>query len=191
MDQRRTDTRTQLQAVALELFAERGYDSTSLREIAERLNITKAAVYYHFRSKDEILVSLITDFLDRLDDLSSWGETQPRNADTRIGMLRRYDDMLSGQTSELARLLREGRASLRDPQLEGLIRDRYRTLIELLTPPGDAVMGRLRARLALSSLQMGTTQDPEEAAIEPLKQRAAALTIATHLLTTPVDTSVD
>jgi AcrR family transcriptional regulator len=191
MDQRRTDTRIQLQAVALELFAERGYDSTSLREIAERLNITKAAVYYHFRSKDEILVSLIMDFLDRLDDLASWGETQPRNADTRIGMLRRYDDMLSGQTSELARLLREGRASLRDPELEGLIRDRYRTLIEFLSPPGDVVMGRLRARLALSSLHMGTTQDPEDAAIESLKQRAAALTIASHLLTTAVDTSAD
>src|SRR3954471_23512567 len=186
MDQRRTDTRSQLQAVALELFAERGYDSTSLREIAERLNITKAAVYYHFRSKDEILVSLITDFLDRLDELASWGETQPRNADTRFGMLRRYDDMLSGQTAELARLLREGRTSLREPQLEGLIRDRYRTLIALLSPPGDAVMGRLRARLALSSLHMGITQEPEDSTIEPVKQRAAALTIATHLLTTPV-----
>ncbi|MCW2555806.1 MAG: hypothetical protein JWR78_5587, partial [Mycobacterium sp.] len=73
MDQRRTDTRTRLQSIALELFAERGYDGTSLREIAERLSITKAAVYYHFRSKDEILTSLIDDFLAQLDELVRWG----------------------------------------------------------------------------------------------------------------------
>ncbi|MCW2946577.1 MAG: putative transcriptional regulator, TetR family, partial [Actinoallomurus sp.] len=49
MGERRSDTREKIQAVALELFAEHGYDKTSLREIAERLDVTKAALYYHFR----------------------------------------------------------------------------------------------------------------------------------------------
>ena len=42
-------TRQRIQAVALELFTEQGYEKTSLREIAERLNVTKAALYYHFK----------------------------------------------------------------------------------------------------------------------------------------------
>ena len=54
----RADTRERIQSVALELFAEQGYDKTSLREIAERLDVTKAALYYHFSSKDEILLAL-------------------------------------------------------------------------------------------------------------------------------------
>ena len=41
--------------VATELFIEQGYEGTSLREIADRLGITKAALYYHFPSKDDIL----------------------------------------------------------------------------------------------------------------------------------------
>ena len=49
----RRDTRAQAQKVALELFAEQGYEKTSLREIAERLGVTKAALYYHFKSKEE------------------------------------------------------------------------------------------------------------------------------------------
>src|SRR5262249_12854805 len=40
-------TRERIQAIALELFAEQGYEKTSLREIAERLGVTKAALYYH------------------------------------------------------------------------------------------------------------------------------------------------
>lgn len=53
------DTSAEIRAVALELFASRGFEQTSLREIAERLGITKAALYYHYSSKDELLGSLI------------------------------------------------------------------------------------------------------------------------------------
>jgi AcrR family transcriptional regulator len=51
-------TRTRILDVALDLFVEKGFDGTSLREIAERLGLTKAAIYYHFASKDDILMAL-------------------------------------------------------------------------------------------------------------------------------------
>src|SRR5262245_66344943 len=69
-------TRERILDVALELFNEQGYDKTSLREIAERLDITKAALYYHFRSKADILLELHIrlhhlgrDLLDKLDEI--------------------------------------------------------------------------------------------------------------------------
>ena len=51
-------TRERILDIALDLFADQGFDKTSLREIAERLGVTKAALYYHFQSKDEILQAL-------------------------------------------------------------------------------------------------------------------------------------
>jgi AcrR family transcriptional regulator len=53
-----TSTRERILDVALDLFTEKGFDGTSLREIAERLGVTKAALYYHFASKDDILLAL-------------------------------------------------------------------------------------------------------------------------------------
>lgn len=52
------DTRERILDVALDLFIEKGYDKTSLREIAEQLGVTKAALYYHFKSKQDILMAL-------------------------------------------------------------------------------------------------------------------------------------
>ncbi len=52
------NTRDRILDVALELFTEQGFDATSLRQIAERLDVTKAALYYHFESKDDILMAL-------------------------------------------------------------------------------------------------------------------------------------
>ncbi len=69
-------TRERILDVALELFNERGYDKTSLRVIAERLGVTKAALYYHFERKEDILLELHlrlhalgNDVLDQLDGL--------------------------------------------------------------------------------------------------------------------------
>jgi AcrR family transcriptional regulator len=53
-----SQTRERILDVAQELFTRQGYDKTSLRDIAERLQITKAALYYYFERKEEILVEL-------------------------------------------------------------------------------------------------------------------------------------
>jgi AcrR family transcriptional regulator len=76
------DTRAEILAVASELFVEQGYEATSLRQIAERLDLTKAALYYHFPSKDDLLLALIEpmfatafELMDRLGaarDIDEW-----------------------------------------------------------------------------------------------------------------------
>lgn len=60
-------TRERILAAALELFAEQGFDGTSLQQIADRLGLTKAALYYHFRSKDDLLAELLIPVLDELE----------------------------------------------------------------------------------------------------------------------------
>src|ERR1700692_1968731 len=74
----RGDTRARIQQVAVQLFAEQGYEKTSLREIAERLDVTKAALYYHFKSKEDIVGSIVEDYFGQIDALVSWARTQPR-----------------------------------------------------------------------------------------------------------------
>jgi AcrR family transcriptional regulator len=51
-------TRDRILDIALDLFIEQGFDKTSLREIADQLGFSKAAIYYHFESKDDILMAL-------------------------------------------------------------------------------------------------------------------------------------
>jgi AcrR family transcriptional regulator len=57
-DRAGVSTRDRILDVALDLFTDQGFDGTSMREIAERLHMSKPAIYYHFASKEEILVAL-------------------------------------------------------------------------------------------------------------------------------------
>src|SRR5579862_1041148 len=55
----RDRTRARIFETALELIADRGFAATSTREISERLGFTKAALYYHFRTKDDLLAAVV------------------------------------------------------------------------------------------------------------------------------------
>lgn len=54
-------TRTRILASALSLFAKQGYDHTTFNDIAARLRLTKGAVYWHFKSKEALLMALIDE----------------------------------------------------------------------------------------------------------------------------------
>ena len=56
-------TRTRIMASALALFAKRGYDRTTFNDIAARLKLTKGAVYWHFESKEALLMALLDEML--------------------------------------------------------------------------------------------------------------------------------
>src|SRR5437773_4295736 len=60
------DRPAQLLAIARRLFASKGYDNTSLRDIAEEAKITKAALYYYFPNKDALYERVVIESLESL-----------------------------------------------------------------------------------------------------------------------------
>jgi AcrR family transcriptional regulator len=58
-------TRTRILASALSLFAKKGYEHTTFTDIADRLTMTKGAVYWHFESKEALLIALVDEMLEK------------------------------------------------------------------------------------------------------------------------------
>jgi AcrR family transcriptional regulator len=179
----RRGTRARIQSVAVEMFTEHGYEKTSLREIAEALGVTKAALYYHFKSKEDIIRSLVEDYFGRIDALVSWAETEPAGAARRAEILRRYVAIV--EEGEAAfRMLHQNQAAIQS--LSGskntgqLFRERLSPLIRLLTGPDPGLEDRLRAAMALGGISMGWMVFSEE---EPDRSRlsAAVLQVATEI----------
>ncbi|MFL6120961.1 TetR/AcrR family transcriptional regulator [Actinophytocola sp.] len=84
----RGETRARLLDTALGLFTVHGVEGTSLQMIADALGVTKAAVYYHFRTKDEITEAVVEPALDELVAILDRAATMPRpgpRADYLIG----------------------------------------------------------------------------------------------------------
>ena len=180
----RGGTRERIQAIALELFAEQGYDKTSLREIAEGLGVTKAALYYHFNSKEDIVRSFTEDYRAELDEVISWGAGQPPGPATRAAILARYADIVDRRLPVI-RFMEQNQAALHslmsdDASRKKLFRAQFMSLCDLLAPPGSALPERIRAAMAVVSVGMSSMLFAQEAG-SPAELHAAVLGVACEL----------
>lgn len=95
-------TRARILDAALELFSEHGFDGTTLQQIADRLGLTKAALYYHFRSKDDLLRALIAPAIADLDALLDADEQEADTPARRRHFVEDYIDVMLRQRRLIA-----------------------------------------------------------------------------------------
>ncbi|AYL39587.1 TetR/AcrR family transcriptional regulator [Streptomyces fungicidicus] len=178
---RRGNTRQRIQDVALELFAEQGYEKTSLREIAERLDVTKAALYYHFKTKEEILVGIFEDLSRPMEDLIEWGRQQPHSLETKQEIIRRYSQALMG-AAPLFRFMQENQATIRELRIGEMFKTRMLGLRDILMDPDADLVDQVRCVSALFTMHAGmhVLQDVES---DPEEKRKAVLEVAIDLIT--------
>ncbi|GAA2519453.1 helix-turn-helix domain-containing protein [Streptomyces longisporus] len=179
--QRRGDTRQRIQDVALELFAEQGYEKTSLREIAERLDVTKAALYYHFKTKEEILVSIFDDLSQPIVELIEWGKRQPQSLETKHEIIRRYSDTLAG-AAPLFRFMQENQSTVKELRIGETFRNRMMGMRDILIDPDAALIDQVRCVSAMFTLHAGMFALGDIEA-DPEDKRKAVLEVATDLVT--------
>lgn len=175
-------TRERIKTVALELFTEQGYEKTSLREIAERLNVTKAALYYHFRSKDEIVDSFVADRIDRMDALIAWAEEQPATLATRRELLARYAELMFGcEQAAVMRFFERNQAVLKNLTAGQQLRDRMIRLANILCRGDDSPAAQLRATLSLFAVHSSwfAVRAPD---LTDAERKAIGLQVADELL---------
>lgn len=179
---RRSDTRQRIQQVALELFAERGYDQTSLREVAERLEITRPALYYHFKTKEDILTSVVEDLTGSVDELMEWSRAQPRTAAARREILARVATLLGDRWRPLIRFSQVNQAAIAKLPIGEHLRQRMIALVSLLADPKTDLTRQFEAQLAVIAVMLGNIAFPFALDATDEQRSAIALEVAIRLI---------
>ncbi len=89
--------------VALKLFAQQGYHSTTLDEVAAKIGVTKATLYYYFRSKEEVLRAILNRSLNRMQKTLELGKS-PLSTRDKLRRFIEYHVEFSADTAELAKI---------------------------------------------------------------------------------------
>jgi AcrR family transcriptional regulator len=179
---RRTDTRERIQRVAMELFAERGYDKTTLQEVAERLEITRPALYYHFRTKEDILLSIANRLITSLDDLVRWAKAQPATYEARVEVLRRISELLDDQWRPLMRFAQMNQGAMAELPIGRDMQSSIVTLVSVLAVPEADAVRQFEARLAVLALIVGTIPMLFDMDLPDPERASAAMTVAMKLI---------
>lgn len=83
-------TKNAIRDAAVKLFGAKGFEQTSLREVADAVGITKASLYYHYASKLDLLMAIIDPIVDHMRAIVEDIDAVPHDAEGVRAVLRAY-----------------------------------------------------------------------------------------------------
>jgi AcrR family transcriptional regulator len=146
-----TVSRARIQEVALALFARQGYALTSLQEIATALDVTKAALYFYFPAKAQLLTSLADPLLDGAQAVLDAYTDGPLTAPARREVVYALTDLLLAHRPVVAWLARDLTA-LAQPEIGERIAAQAAHVQRLLAGADASLAGQVRGAAAVGAL---------------------------------------
>jgi AcrR family transcriptional regulator len=156
-----SETRHRIQEVARELFTLKGVQRTSLQDIADRLGITKPALYYHFRSREDLVRSILQPLIDEGESFVSAQERRRgRSRGTPQELLEGFFDFHYKHRADLVLVVSE-LTTLADLGLIDAMLGWRERLSRLVFGPRPTLEQSTRAVIAFGGLQDCCLQFPD------------------------------
>jgi AcrR family transcriptional regulator len=174
------ETRAAILQVALELFTERGFEGTSIRDIADALGVTKSSLYYHFANKEAILRALLDGRHDEIDGLLTWVDEQPPGPDLLRRTALRWVDSTGKERVQGMRFAHANRAIMQKLAADGQNRRAwFDDVVDRVVAAEAPLVDRLLAQMAFDTVSAAlfAAQD-SEATDDDVLAAARAATIA-------------
>jgi AcrR family transcriptional regulator len=146
---------------AQRLFGEQGYDATSLRQIAEAVGMTKAAVYYHYPAKEHLLLELTRPLLDAMSDMVARLRSDGEESDPRAA-LGSYLDLFVDHLS-VVHLMANEPATMNHPDVGQRIRTLVDAVRRLIAGEDAGDERTVRTACAMGVIHAVGTMTPEQA----------------------------
>jgi AcrR family transcriptional regulator len=155
--------------LALARFRVSGFVGTSIADLAGALGVSKAAIYYHYRSKDTLLHHLVDPLLDAIDACIQDHTTPAASARTPRGLLGAYLTVLLAHR-DVVPLVATDVAVLNHPSIGPRLRTQNQQLQSLLVDPDTGALARLRAEAALGAIWRPLIAEPPLDLTDPTHQ---------------------
>jgi AcrR family transcriptional regulator len=152
--------------LALARFRVSGFVGTSIADLAGALGVSKAAIYYHYRSKDALLHRLVDPLLDAIDACVQDHTTPARTPRQLLGA---YLAVLLAHR-QVVPLIATDVAVLNHPSIGPRLHSQNQQLRTLLTGPNTSVAARLRAEAALGAIWRPLIAEPPLDFTDPTHQ---------------------
>jgi AcrR family transcriptional regulator len=98
-----TGVREEILKTAMRMFIEQGYHGLAMRQISEAVGVSKAALYYYFKDKEELFLAILSNYLDEMEALIDAIRTMTESSTEQI---RRFVEAILSQPAEQRAIIR-------------------------------------------------------------------------------------
>ena len=132
--------REQILVAAKSLFIQQGYHGLAMREISDAVGVSKAALYYHFKDKEELFLAILSSNLDEIENAIDEIQSKPVSCSEQIVLFVEYVLKQPAEQRAMIRL-----ASQEMSQLSATARKKFDKTYH------DQFIGKLQASSRLAS----------------------------------------
>ncbi|QLY31241.1 TetR/AcrR family transcriptional regulator [Nocardia huaxiensis] len=152
-------TKDAIREAAIQLFSAKGFEQSSLREVADAVGITKASLYYHYASKVDLLVAIIEPIFDDMRALVDSLDGREHTPDAVRAVLTAHLEAGLHHRAAGVLCMRDTVAivnALGNNRYPDML-DMHRRMCEWLAGPGADEERKLRAAAAMQVLSVALT----------------------------------
>ncbi|MCA2002211.1 MAG: TetR/AcrR family transcriptional regulator, partial [Chloroflexi bacterium] len=131
-----TGLREEILKTAMQMFIQQGYHGLAMRQISEAVGVSKAALYYYFKDKEELFLAVLNDYLEEMEKAIDAINAEAQSSAEQI---RRFVTLVLRQPSERRAIIRL--ASQEISQLSAASRKKFNSLYR------EKFIGKLNAML--------------------------------------------
>ncbi|WP_419840131.1 TetR/AcrR family transcriptional regulator [Candidatus Poriferisodalis sp.] len=150
------DTRRSLLLLARDLFARQGYRGTSIRQLTSRLDLTPAALYYHFTGKQQVLAEILAPMERDGETIIAEMEDLERTPQAMREVLDRYFDLLAHDIVAFRLVTKD--LDVQRSAVGQRLRAQAAVLFAWLTGSSPDVADRIRAAAAVGTIRLSLEQ---------------------------------
>jgi AcrR family transcriptional regulator len=167
------DSRQEILRTAARLFQQRGYDATSMNDVAAALKLSKGGLYHHFQSKDEILYEIMNHAMEITQQRVLDPVRGIADAEERLRALIRLhiEVVLSPRDREITVMLHENHPL--PPSLRKRINGRKKDYVHFL----EKLMGEVQEKAQEKAREKGQGNHRSIGAKGKVSPRAAAFAL--------------
>ncbi|HEY0118151.1 MAG TPA: helix-turn-helix domain-containing protein [Cellulomonas sp.] len=178
-----SETRRRIVTAAMRRFVEHGYDKTSLREIADDVGVTKAALYYHFRTKEEIAAAGMADFAGAVTSLQEWASAREPGHAGDAELVERLVRFVADDAGAALRFAQANPTVVAGSDDSVRPADAMSAIVRAVAGEGAGTEGMLRSLLAVGAVMLTSLGDtPLPIPGDDTERGEAARRVAVQLL---------
>ncbi|MCL6086903.1 MAG: TetR/AcrR family transcriptional regulator [Actinobacteria bacterium] len=126
LEEKSRTTRNRILESAISIFSEKDYEKTDIDEICEKANVTKGAFYYHFNTKQDLLLVLLNQWMESIGSILDEADRQSK--DLASALINIPDKLISEFTKDINKIavfLQFYIKGISDPALKDTIKTSY------------------------------------------------------------------
>ena len=145
---------------ATELFSDKGFAGTSMADLADKLGLSKAAIYHYFESKESIFQTLLQSSQEDLEELVNRHKKYPSGYLEARQILQEFAEFMYSHRNVVRLSLSEMHAEVKAQGPRG--HQHFQRLQELLAGKKPTAERKMRARIAMGIIFLGIVPPPHE-----------------------------